>query len=440
MRVTGARIAAGAVVQAISGTTVTLSLNNVSSGATTVTFIWPATAVSPNTLTVPSTNGVVPGMSVTGSNIGTGATVQSVSGTTLTLSANNTGTGSTFATFGTMSSVNFMLDGLTTFQNARIELQPEACLGLTATGVANTNTLTITGGSVSNIAIGMVAFGNGIRPGASVRSISGATITLSRTNSAAVSGPVSFALPTKVIKTATFAIGASTINLPDVIGVAAGMAVSGTGIASGTIVTTVSNNAGTALTVGLSQPTASAATSASLTFTPPNFSRAVSASSASLITVTDATYLVEGMNVYGDGIPAGTTILGISAGRVPVFPYVAGATSRVITLSQSATGTVTAAKFTSGQLMVKTWTISNTGCAWDAALCSALKSTTVLYGDYADKNNQVLHAVSCLPVTSPSNAYDSVYYGITTANTSTSGAIGNNLAIRNLTGGFVTVP
>lgn len=400
----------------------------------------PATTISPNFVTVTNPTGILVGMPVTGLRIGTGAIVLGISGSTLTLSVPNTTEGATTVTIGTVPSANFMNNGLSAFNVARLEIQPESCSLITATGTSGTNVLNLTGGASGAIPIGSVAFGSGIRPGVTVKAVSGTTITLSGRNTAAINGPVSFALPTQVTKTTSViaGLGTVTLTLSDVAGVAMGMSVSGSGIAGGTRVTNVSNAAGSTLTVSLSLPTvAPIPVNTSITFTPQGAIREVIANTSSTITVSDATYLLPGMNVYGTGIPPGTTISSITGSTLPTVPYVAGPVSRTIGLSNNTTGAVTSATFTQAQMFVKSWTLSNAGCNANPSLCASLKSVTDVYSDYAPSNNQVLHAASCFANPLPSNAYDSVYYGITTANASTSGVVGNNLAINKIIVGYV---
>jgi hypothetical protein len=60
------------------------------------------------TITVASNNGIVSGMAVSGTGIGTGATVSGISGTTITLSVANSSSVSGYITFGTEISINWV--------------------------------------------------------------------------------------------------------------------------------------------------------------------------------------------------------------------------------------------------------------------------------------------------------------------------------------------
>jgi len=92
MLVSGTGINAGALIIGISGTTITLSVNNFSVVSGTGTFV-------ANTITVGSAGGIQVGMTLTGTGIAPGAAVTAVSGTTIYLSFPNTGVPSGPATF-----------------------------------------------------------------------------------------------------------------------------------------------------------------------------------------------------------------------------------------------------------------------------------------------------------------------------------------------------
>lgn len=123
MAVSGTGIAPGTtVVSVVSNTSVTLSLpiiatvpasTTITAGPTTFTTT-AVDRVAPNLIIASATiSGVSVGQSVSGTNIATGTTVLAVSGTTLTLSQNVTGTISTGATITIGSSVSLASSGTT---------------------------------------------------------------------------------------------------------------------------------------------------------------------------------------------------------------------------------------------------------------------------------------------------------------------------------------
>ena len=118
MTVSGTGIASGSTIVSVNGTTLTLSAATTAAAttATALTFAIPTsintiTTTGSTTATLAAANAsVVPGMLVTGTGIVTGTTVQSISGTTLTLSQAATATSSvttlTFAQNPTCKSLN----------------------------------------------------------------------------------------------------------------------------------------------------------------------------------------------------------------------------------------------------------------------------------------------------------------------------------------------
>jgi hypothetical protein len=108
-----------------------------------------------------------------------------------------------------------------------------------------------------------------------------------------------------------------------------------------------------------------------------------------------------------------------------------------VTLSATNTadfsGTVTfATASTLTRTLVKTWTLSNAGCNEDPTTCAALKATTVKFTKDVSTNRQAMHAVSCIPASTVANAYDSLYFGITTANRESYGTPATNVKFRSL--------
>lgn len=293
--------------------------------------------------------GIVHGMSVSGTGIGLGARVAAVSGNSITLSVANMAAVSGSVTFNSISTSNFMQNGLTVYHIARVEVFPRDCVAPTGTGlIADTN---IAVSSNSGIASGMSAYGIGVASGATVVGVSGGTVTLSVPNSSAVSGTVNFGGSSAVSTSATGSIGLNTITVANPDGVAAGMTVSGTGIASGATVQSFSG-----ATIALSDANTA--------------------------------------NVSG-----------------------------IVTFTPASSPTRT---------LVKAWTLSNAGCNESPAICNALRNTSTRFTSDISTNRQIMHAVSCVPPSVVGNAYDSLYFGITTANRDNNGTATTNVIFRGL--------
>jgi hypothetical protein len=284
-------------------------------------------------ISVSDVSGIVHGMSVLGTGIGGGATVSAMSGTTVTLSALNSGAVTGTISFGSLSTTNFMQNGLTVFHNARAEVSPNDCIAPTATGFLNGSSITVS--SNTGIASGMYVYGVGVASGATVTGVSGTTVTLSATNTAAVSGTV------------TFGGNATASTL-------------GTGTAS-----------------------------------------------QNTISVTSPNGIAVGMVAAGSGIDSGATVQSFSGTTITLSAVNTGTVSGTLTFTPATALTRT---------LLKAWTLSNAGCNENNVLCAAFKNTSAKFISDISTNRQVMHAVSCIPAPTVSNAYDSLYFGITTAN------------------------
>lgn len=298
--------------------------------------------------------GIVHGMSVSavsGTGIGFGAIVTALTGNVVTLSVVNTADVSGTINFNSISTSNFMQNGLTVFHSARVEVFPRDCVAPTGSGLAGDTSLTVLP-SNSGIASGMSAYGIGVASGATVVGVSGTTtVTLSVPNSSVVSGTVNFGGNLIVSTSATGTFGLSTITVMNPNGIAVGMGVAGTGVSS---VATVLSFSGT--TVTLSTPNTNDV-SGVVTFTP------------------------------------------------------------ALSLTRT---------------LVKAWTLSNAGCNENPATCTALKNTSTKFTLDVATNRQAMHAVSCVPGSAVANAYNSLYFGITTANRDNSGTAATNVIFRGL--------
>jgi hypothetical protein len=415
---TGTGIGAGATVTAISGTTVTLSAASTLTGSTTVTFDTTASLVSGSAdIVVSTTSGIVPGMSVSGTGIGGGATVTAISGTTVTLSAASTSSGTATVTFGAISSSKFMIDGLTVFHSVRADLTPYACLSkATSTGTSGSVTLNVP--NKTAMTVGMGVSGANIATGATIRSISafGNVVTLTLAHTGTVNGTVDFSLIPDTTKTATGAAGASTIVVSDTLWLGVGMSVTGTGIGGGAEITDIS---GTTVKLSVSN---SAAVSGAVAFAAPVPAKtATGTSGQNTIVVSNTKGVAIGMRALGDGISDGTTVTGISGTTLTLSANNTDVISGTVTLRPP-------------QTQLKAWTLSNAGCNADSTSCAAMKNTSVTFTQDLSANEQALGTLICLDVPSPTNAFDDVYFGITTASrTSRNVGSGVNVSFRALT-------
>ncbi len=198
--------------------------------------------VGTSTVQLATTVGVVPGAKATGTGIAAGATVTTLVGNTVTLSAKNTA-----AVTGSLTFTHPVTTHVTT----------------AATGSDTVATITVA--SATGIVVGALATGTGIAAGATVKTIVGTTVTLSAANTAAVTGSVDFATTATVTAKSAAAgllTGTKTIIVGSTTGITTGAAVSGTGIGKGATVVSRSGN-----TVTLSVASTSSG-NASITFKP----------------------------------------------------------------------------------------------------------------------------------------------------------------------------
>jgi autotransporter-associated beta strand protein len=270
-----------------------------------------ATQATPNTLTLtgPGTAtsaGLAVGMGVQGVGIPSGTYITGISGTTLTLSNNITGF------FPANSSISFG--------------GPVSTASAAAAGGATSITL----GSTSGLAAGMLVSGVNVAPGTRIASISASTITLDKAltgagvaaNDMLGFGGSTVAAPTVQTVTTPAGVGAgvNSITLSSTAGLAVGMRVVATGVPVGTFITSIN---GASNTVVLSANTTAAISGgSSLNFTgsggtPPVATLTANASSGvTTLNVNATTGLSSGMIVTGLGIAPGTTISSLTATSV----------------------------------------------------------------------------------------------------------------------------
>ncbi len=247
------------------------------------------------------------------------------------------------------SSGSFLVNGISTFHNLRIELIPDQyCLGATGNGSAGVDTVTVL--STAGLLVGMNVAGAGIGANAKIKSIDVPTLTLTLTT------PNVEAIASKPLTM----FGDSLTQNP-----------------SGAINTTS-------------------------------------------LTALDTSVLAVGMRVSGTGIAPGAEIVSIdSATAVTV------STQHVANVS----GAVT---FKGRRVVAKAWVLSNTGCAADAPTCQAMKNIDNDFSTSLATNTEALQIAQCIPTPTIQSAYEALYLGLTTANRSTGGATGTNFVARRL--------
>jgi hypothetical protein len=409
--------------------------------------------------------GIVHGMTVSGSGIPASTRVTAISGNNVTLSNALTGSVTT-ATFSSLSTSNFMQNGLSVFHGARTEIYPKDCYAPTAVGAVDENTVTVT--DASQLQPGMAVYGTGIGVGAKV---SGSfQVNLSSVNTSDFTGPVTFTGGGSLIITSAVGVGGqSNITVANVAGIVAGMAVTGGSVGGGATVSNVQVNLSATNSGAVASPIVFAgATAVSTT--------GAGVSGAASVIVGSANGIAAGMTAVGTGLGEGAKVVSVNA------------TTSVVVLSVSNSSAVSGTiKFLPERTLMKGWALSNAGCNLDSALCAAMKnvSTKLSYagssgvttsatgasglaiitvssstgialgmavrgsgiasgayvtgiagnvislssantgavsGIVSFDNRQMLHALSCVPAATVGNAYDSLYFGLTTSSR-TSGAV-----------------
>jgi spore germination protein YaaH len=180
-------------------------------------------------ITVAPVTGVTPHATVSGTGIAAGATVVSITGDVVTLSAPNTGN----------------VTGALTFTST---------VSTTGTAVLSAPT-TLTVADPTGITVGATVAGTGIPAGTTVKAVSGSDVTLSAPVTAAITGST-VAFTTKLLASAPGGVaGRTSVLLASTTGVSVGAAVTGAGVGSGAKVTSISGH-----TVTLSVPNAKSVT------------------------------------------------------------------------------------------------------------------------------------------------------------------------------------
>ncbi len=295
-------IPANTTISAASGTTITMSANASATGS--ISFVGILTSGSTTLTPVSSTVGLAVGQPLTGVGIpASPATTITAIGTNITMSAKATAS-STFPTQATFY-------GILTSGSPTITVVQSAAgvLGIAGLGLV----------------VGQPLTGANITPGTTITAIAANTVTMSANPTAA----------STVTPTGTVTSGSPIItNVTSVAGVIAGQAITGTGIPSSTTVSSF----GTTVPYSITMSKNATAT------LPPITISGVTTIGSNTITnawgvgasgTTVFTGLVAGQPLNGVGIPSGATITSWGT----VYPY-------SITMSQPATATLTPVSFT----------------------------------------------------------------------------------------------
>ena len=409
MGVYGTGIAPGATVSNVNPTTrvVTLSIPNTGGIGNEVYFGWPPTTTKTGlartttkssvsgtlgqfVVTVPDVLGIALNMSAVGDGIGSGAVVTAIAGTNVTLSVANP--------------VDFS-SGTVTFVDVA---NANSTTKLSVNGTASQFTITIP--DVNDIRVGMSAVGTGLGVGAKVINIAGSTVTLSVANSSSFAGsPVIFS--------------DFRITVSDVAGIALGMFATGSQLGSAATVIDIDAAAQIVTLLGnsSSDPTGSA-----IAFSFDLTKAALGNMGDSVLSIPDPTGLQRGMSIVGAGIPAGTTIASSyvpGSITVPLFP-----SSNMLTQAIVGNSVTFSNAYPLTNTLIKSWALSNAGCATSPSVCAAFNNTDVEFSGYLNTTNQALHVAYCLSTPFPANAFDSLYFGTTSANVGT--ISGQNLRLR----------
>jgi len=408
--------------------------------------------------------GIVHGMSVSGTGVPSSTTVTGISGSVVTLSKALTGSVSS-VTFGSLSTTNLMQNGLSVYHNARVEVSPRDCFVPSATGTSAQSSLTVTDASM--IQSGMSVFGLGIGAGATVAAPF--QINLSATNSQNFTGPVTISGGGSTFTlTATGVSGQASLSVSSVAGITSGMSVTGDGVGGGATVQSVQVNLSAANWTTVNTNAIFAGASAIST-------SGTGTSGSTTLEVSSASGIAPGMTVLGTGLATGVKVSTISgttvtlsaanAGTVqgtvkfvPERTFVKGWTltnagcnldSALCTamantgsklsyagssgLSTGVTGSAGANTITvsSATGIVRGMAVSGTGIASSAyvtgisgfTITLSASNTSAVSGIARFDNRQILHTVSCIPAATEVNAYDALYFGLTTSSRTTGAAV-----------------
>lgn len=429
--VTGTGIATGARVMTASGSTVKLTRRNTNAVSGSVTFSGPSVSKSAsgssgsNTISVSSAYGLSTGMVVSGTGISSGATLTDISSATVGLSKALTSGGSRTVAFRPSTLTDIARDlgwaggvlaneysdrfafEVDTLRNSDMsDPNPERThLSADFTGVNHDDTIAASCASAA----------------------SGAGCDKHPTSSSfLVNGSSSYHIirielhPDKycIGPTGTGVAGGDTVVVSSINGLVVGMNVVGPGLGALAKIKSIDTPT---LTVTLTTPNVEAFTSQALTFYADSFSQTSSGSSGSTtLTVADSSVMEVGMRVYGTGIGSDAEIASIVNGTS-------------VTLSSAHTAAVSGSvKFSGRRVVAKAWVLSEAGCSADSTTCLAMKNVDVDFSASLATNNEALQIARCISTPTTRSAYESLFFGISTANRGTSGATGDNSYFRRI--------
>jgi hypothetical protein len=369
-----------------------------------------------------------------------------------------------------------MQNGLSVFHGARVEIYPKDCSAPVATGASGATTVSVTDASL--IQPGMAVYGSGMGVGATVAG--SFQVNLTTANDEDFSDLMTFTGGgSTVIANATGFAGQSSIAVTSVAGIVAGMTVSGGSVGVGAAVSDVLVNLSVANAGVVNNSIIFAGATAIST-------SATGAQSATTVTVGSATGIAAGMSAVGIGLGAGTKVTSVTgttvnlsvanskavSGTLKFWPEktlvkgwtlsnagcnadaaLCSAMKNITTklsyagssgLSVGATGSLGASDIvvTSASGITFGMAVSGSGIA-GGAYVTGISGTTItlsasntgaVSGIVFFDNRQMLHTTLCVPAASVANAYDSVYFGLTTADrtigaaatTTGSGSIASN--------------
>lgn len=441
---------AGFTLGFLSGSDAAGPPNNNTCGTSTAVVAKASGASGQRVLSIDDATGIEVGMNVYGNGIDTSTFVSGISGNTVTVDQN---------TIATLSNTSI------SFANSRLIRRDLGWAGGTVANFtdrfavefdANSDVNSYTNPTTSSsfdptrphlaIDLGGVVHG--------VKAESCSQISSSAAGNGLVCDSEIANFPSISNRAAAGISGQSNITVTDVTGIVHGMTVTGSGIQSSTIVIAIVGNVLT-----LSKTLSGNVTSASFnSLSTSNFmqngltvfhsmrvevypnscvnSTATGLSGASSITVNSNNQIESGMYVYGQGISSGAKVTGVSGKVISVSLPNASAVSGSIVFGESSS----ALTQSQSRSLVKSWTLSNAGCNQDPTLCAALKNTATKFTSDITGNRQAMHAVSCIPAPVNANAYDSLYFGITTANRSNSGTALVNAVFTNLKSSTLALP
>ena len=352
MSITGLGIAAGTVIASVTDAT-SFVLNQKAGASATVPSLLASplaaltnctTGIGSTAVSCPSTIGLAAGMSITGTGLIDGTTIASITDAThLVLSQKAAG-----------------------LALAACPLTMFAGCGTTA------GSATVTCANTTGLATGMYITGTGIPAGAIIVSITpGTSFALSQMATATGTGIPLLASPLLSLagcttNTAGSPTRTTTVTCANTAGLVVGMTITGTGIAAGATIASITPN-----TTFVLSPNAMAngsVTGLALQASPlMSVTGCATTMNSTTVTCTSSAGLVVGMTISGTGIPAGAVIVSIPTGASFVLSAKASATLSSLTLQASPLLTVTGCTTLTTALTV--------ACTSTAALVAGMQVT-----------------------------------------------------------------